>query len=115
MSAVVKLSSKMPGDFETNGLDSLASDLVHDPKTIRLGVCWFDVQKVTIDADTGEEVPTVRIRRFEPLGDADEVSQAIRDAVGEAQEKRTGRTPLPFDIVTVTDERYSDTLPEGDE
>lgn len=115
MSAVVKLSPKMPGDAETNGLDSTAELLIDEPKTIRCGVVWYDTHHVTIDTDSGEHIPTVRIRRFEPLGESDAVSQAIRDAVGLAMEERTGRTPLDFDIVTVTEERYSDPLPDGDE
>ncbi|MBT56569.1 MAG: hypothetical protein CMF72_24615 [Mameliella sp.] len=111
MSAVVKLGSKMPGDFETNGIDGLADDLIGDPTTIRMAVLWFDVSKVTVDTDAGTQVPTIRVRRIEPLGEADEVSQAIADAVGEAMEKRTGRTPLPIGIVTVSEEsRHADYL-----
>lgn len=111
MSAVVKLSSKMPGDVETNGLDQQAEQLVLDPKTIRMGVVWYDVAKITNNPDDGSVIPTVRVRRFEPLGEADEVSQAIADAVGEAMEERTGRTPLPIGIVTVDREsRHSDHL-----
>ena len=114
MSAVVKLSSKLPGDVEVNGVDQHVDSLVEDPKTLRIACVWFDVQKVTIDADTGTEIPTIRVRRIEPLGEADAVSTAIKKAVGEAMEARTGRTPLPFDIVEVTEERYSDPLPEAE-
>lgn len=115
MSAVVKLSSKLPGDFETNGVDALAADLTDSPKTVRIAVIWFDAARVVVDTDTGEHVPTIRVRRIEPLGDADEVSQAIRDTVGEAMEKRTGRTPIPFDVIAITEEQWSDTLPDGEE
>lgn len=115
MSATVRLSSKLPGDFEVNGLDQHVQELIDDPKTLRIAVVWLDTQKVTVDTDSGAEVPTIRIRRIEPLGDADDVSNEIRKAVAVAMEKRTGRTPLPFDIVEVTEERYSDTLPEDDE
>jgi len=31
MSAVVKISPKLPGDSETNGLDSTAEDLITKP------------------------------------------------------------------------------------
>lgn len=115
MSAVVKLSSKLPGDFEVNGIDALAADLTDNPKNVRIGVIWFDTARVVVDTDTGEHVPTIRVRRIEPLGDADEVSEAIRDAVGVAMEKRTGRTPIPFDVVAITEEAWSDSLPEGEE
>lgn len=104
MSAVVKLSTKLPGDDDTNGLDVQAPKLVDDPDTIRLAVVWYDVAKVTIDTDSGAHIPTVRVRRIEPLGDVGEVSDAVRKLVDDAQEKRTGRTPLPLDIVEVDDQ-----------
>ena len=103
MSAVVKLSTKLPGDHETNGLDALAKDLVDSPDTIRLAVVWLDVSKVTVETDSGSHIPTVRVRRIEPLGDVGDVSDALRKLVDEAQEQRTGRTPLPLDVVEVED------------
>lgn len=112
MSAAVKLSSALPGDFETNGVDAMAEQLVLGPKTLRCALVWFDVKDVKQDVDTSEFIPTIRVRRFEPLGDADDVSKAIRKEVEDAMERRTGRTPIPWDIVEVTEERYSDTLPE---
>lgn len=111
MSAVVKLAAKMPGDFETNGLDALADDLVDDPKQLRAAFVVFDVQKITDNTDDGSQVPTVRVRRFEPLGKADEISDAIRDAYTQAVEARTGRTALPLDLVEVLDEETP--LPDG--
>lgn len=110
MSAVVKLGSKMPGDWEVNGLDNIVDDLTEDPKQLRAGFVVFDVEKITVDADSGNQVPTVRVRRFEPLGKADEISAAIRDAYTKAVETRTGRTALPLDIVEVLE---TDQLPEG--
>lgn len=110
MSAVVKLGSKMPGDFEVNGLDALVDDLVQDPAQLRAAFVVFDVQKITDNTDDGSRVPTVRVRRFEPLGKADEISNAIREAYTQAVEERTGRKALPLDIVEVLEE---DQLPEG--
>lgn len=110
MSAVVKLSTKLPGDFETNGLDAHVEDLVENPETLRLAVVWFDTQKVVVDTDSGNHIPTVRVRRFEPLGEADDVSAAIRDAVQAAVQKRTGRTPIPFDVAEVLEGHDPDQL-----
>lgn len=115
MSAAVKLSSAMPGDFETNGVDAMAQELVDDPKTLRCAVVWFDTKDVKIDVDTGDHVPTIRVRRIEPLGDADDVTKSIRAEVEKAMEKRTGRTPIPWDVVEITEERFSDTLPQDGE
>lgn len=103
MSAVVKLSTKLPGDDDTNGLDALAGKLVDDPETIRLAVVWLDVSKVTVETDSGAHIPTVRVRRIEPIGDVGDVSDAVRKLVDQAQEERTGRRPLPMDVIEVED------------
>ena len=110
MSDAVKLGSKLPGDFEVNGLDGIVDDLNAEPKTLRAAFVLFDVEKITVNADTGTQVPTVRVRRFEPLGKSDEISAAIREAYTQAVEQRTGRTALPLDMVEVLEE---DQLPEG--
>lgn len=101
MSAVVKLSSKLPGDGETNGVDHIAGALVNDPDQLRCALVWFDTAKVTIDTDTDDHVPTIRVRRIEPLGNVADMPATIRQAVADAHEKRTGRKALPFDLVEV--------------
>lgn len=103
MSAVVKLASGMPGDFEMNGVDAMNAELVDDPKTLRMAVVWFDVKEVKVDTDSGDHVPTIRVRRIEPLGNADAVTTTVKEEVAKAIEARTGRTPVPFDIVEVTE------------
>lgn len=101
MSAVVKLSSKMPGDPETNGVDSLSRDLCLEPDTLRVAVVWFDTQKVTHDTDTGTDVPTIRVRRIEPVGYADDAPTQLVELVAAAVEERTGRKGVPFELVVV--------------
>lgn len=110
MSAAVKLSTKLPGDPTINGLDARVDDLLIDPEELVVAVCYFDVSKISRDVDSGDEVPTVRIRRVEPLGYIGDVPQAVRDAVAAAEEKRTGRKPLPFEIVEAGEHAHSDTL-----
>lgn len=104
MSAVVKLGSKMPADFETNGLDFTRDELVDDPQTLRAGFVQYDVGKIMIDPDTGEKVPTVRIRRFEPLGQSDKISAEIQQAYFKAVEDRTGKKALPLEFAEVVDQ-----------
>lgn len=104
MSAVVKLSSKMPGDPETNGVDAQAVQLVDDPEQLRCAVIWYDAGKVTIDTDSGDHIPTIRVRRIEPIGNVEAVPSEVQRLVAEAVEKRTGRTPLPFDTAEVREE-----------
>lgn len=114
MSAVVKLSTKLPGDAEVNGLDARAAWLEKHPDELLVCIAYVDVSKVTIDTDSGAHVPTVRVRRIEPLGELDDVPQAVRDAMAEAESERTGRTPIPFGVVEAGEYRHSDPLPDGD-
>lgn len=105
MSDKVKLGSKLPGDFEVNGVDQIADELIADPEAGRLAVVWFDVAKVTHDTDTGEDVPTIRVRRIEPIGEVGDVSQTIIDLVQSKIEERTGRKPLPFEVVEIVSDQ----------
>jgi hypothetical protein len=114
MSAIVKLGAALPGDFEMNGLDAQVDWLLEHPKDLLLAMVWLDTSKVTVDTDSGDHVPTVRVRRIEPLGAVGQVSDAVVKLAGEAFEERTGRRPIPMDIAEVTEERYSDTLPEDE-
>ena len=98
MSATVRLSSKLPGDPEINGLDSFVNDL-HDPETPVCVIAWVVPSKITEDLATGARVPTVEVRRIEPIGFPDEVPQSVRDLAAELYEQRTGRNPLPFEAV----------------
>jgi len=104
MSASVTLSGKLPGHEDVNGLDAIVEDLVDDPTTIRVALLWIDVPKITDNTETGARVPTVRVRRVEPLGTLDDIPDVVRDLAIKAHEARTGRTPLPFDDVTSADE-----------
>lgn len=113
MSAFVRLSSKLPGDPEINGVDALADELIKDPRRIRYGVVWFDASRVVEETDSGDIVPTLRIRRIEPIGDADEVRPEIAAAVEHAVRDRTGRTPIPFGIVEVGEDPEQLTIEEA--
>lgn len=111
MSASLKLSSKLPGDSEVNGLDSRAAWLEANPEELLVCIAYVDTAKVTIDTDSGAHIPTVRVRRIEPLGELHEVPAGVREALAAAEEKRTGRTAIPFEIVEVGEHAYGDTLP----
>lgn len=112
MSALVKLSSAMPGDAEINGVDSWADWLENNPDELLVAVVYLDTKKVTIDTDTGDHVPMVRVRRIEPLGPITGVSETVRAAVAAAEEERTGRKAIPFGVVEAGEHRFADTLPD---
>jgi hypothetical protein len=113
MSAVVKLSSKLPGETEINGVDAMVDLLTKDPETLRVGVVVFDVSKVEHDTDTGDDIPTIRLRRLEPLSNVDNMDPQLRALVDAAAEQRTGKKALPFEQVEVLD--ADDQLPEDDQ
>lgn len=114
MSAVVTLSSKLPGDGEINGLDAQAKWLEDNPDELLVAIVFLDTQKLTIDTDSGDHVPTVRIRRIEPIGTVADVPKSVRQVMGAAEEKRTGRKAIPFEIVEVGEHAFGDSLPEDD-
>jgi hypothetical protein len=92
---MTNLASNLPkGD--ANGLNALSADLVASPHDIHVVVALIDCKKTTVDNDTGEVVPTARVRRIEAI------TQADRDLAAKmlrrAMEKRTGKTVLPFDL-----------------
>lgn len=109
MSDKIKLSAALPGDEEINGLDSIADDLVAQPQRIRVALVWLDVPRITDNTETGARVPTVRVRRIEPLGTVEEIPDEIRKLAAQIHEERTGRVPLPFDDVELSrDETLED-------
>lgn len=110
MSAQVKLSSKLPGDEEINGLDAIAEDL-HEETTI-VALVWISPREVRRMIATGDEVPVVEIRRIEPLGTPDVLPKEVVKLALDQQEQRTGRTPLPIDQV-VAPKGDVDELDEG--
>jgi len=95
MSAIIKLSSKLPGDEEINGLDANVGHFLEDQTPV-LCLAWVVAKHVTRNIETGDEVPTVEVRRIEPIGTPDVVPQHVQDLAAELYEMRTGRNPLPI-------------------
>ena len=96
MSESLRLSSKLPGDPNINGLDALAPELAADPSRIIVALVWLDVAKI---ASYPETIPTVRVRKVEPLGTPADVPAAIVELAQHREAARTGRTPLPFEVI----------------
>lgn len=101
MSATIKLSSRLPGDEEINGLDDLVPELLEDPQQVVCAIVWFKVKDVRriIERrdDEPAEIPTVEVARVEPIDVVGRVPAAIITLAAELYEKRTGNNPLPFD------------------
>jgi hypothetical protein len=112
VSTEVKLAGRLPQSAESNGMYSVQPELLTDPEEQRLAVIWYDVLKITRDVDQGDEVPTIRVLKIEPMGQVDDASQALREMVMQKAEARLGHTPLPFDQ---HDPDGVALLPSGDE
>ena len=117
MSKLVKLSSKLPGDEEINGVDHLAGELVSDPDQILVCIAWMKVRKVEKLIEVGDgdpdEVPTVEIARIEPIDQVQRVPKDIIEMAARLNETRTGHRPLPFDEIRPDSElAYTTSTPE---
>lgn len=92
----VTLGGTLPAD-DRNGLTALARRLIGNPEAVHVVVALVDCSRITRKIDTGDEVPTVRIRAIEPIGehaDAKEMRRLLR----RAYERRTGKTELPLEL-----------------
>lgn len=108
MSAVAKLRAKLPGNPDINGLDGIAAELLQTPEKVRCAFIWYDVSQILEDVATGNHVPTIEVRRFEPIGDADAVPTEIREAVAAMADQRLGKQALPFEEISPRDDGDDD-------
>jgi hypothetical protein len=89
------LSGALPkGD--ANGLGPIVRTLIDEPHRYHVLMAIVDCAKVTTNNDTGEVVPTARIRRVEVVLDDDLTS--AQQLMRRALEHRTGRQVLPLDL-----------------
>lgn len=92
----VKLASALP-DGESNGLIALVQHLINSPADLTLCVVLIDTMRLTTEMDNGDVIPTARVRRIEPVTDAEDQG-VIRRIMARAQEARTGKTVLPYEL-----------------
>lgn len=82
------------GDADGTGV--IIRDLIDKPHRYHVLLCVVDCSKVTTDHDTGEHVPTIRVRRAEVITRDD--LPAAEKLIRRALEKRSGATVLPLEI-----------------
>ena len=95
MSNDANISGAIPkGD--ANGLGPIVRDLIDHPHRYHVLMAIVDCSKVTTNNDSGEVIPTARLRRVEAVLAADlaVAEQLMRRAL----EKRSGRQMLPIDL-----------------
>lgn len=98
----VNLQSSLPAD-DRNGLANLAGKLIDDPEHVHVVVALVDCTKITTKVESGDQVPTARIRAIEPIAqhaDAAEMERLLR----RAYERRTGKVELPLELERELDE-----------
>lgn len=112
MSSSVKLASSLPTHDELNGLRFLANDIVESPDELVVAVVVLGTQKLTTDVETGDVVPTTRVRRVEPITN-DEDRARLGNIATRALERRTGKTVLPLDLEDELREAFGATTKEN--
>lgn len=91
---MTKISSSLPKEYEDDGLGSINRELIEHPHDTHIVIAVIDCKSITHDVDKGYEVATARILHIEPMRD-EAAAERARDLLQAAQERRTGRTPLP--------------------
>ncbi len=92
---MTKLASNLPGG-DANGLTAIARQLIDAPHDVHVVVALVDCKKTTTDNDSGEIIPTARVRRIEVIDDQDK--DLAQKMLRRALERRTGKAVLPFDL-----------------
>jgi hypothetical protein len=91
----VKLAGALPLS-DKNGIDAISASLVDNPETGHLIVALVDCSRVTTNNDTGDIVPTMRIRAIEGHRVDTPDGEHLRRALAQAYEQRTGKVELPL-------------------
>jgi hypothetical protein len=91
-----KLSGSLP-EGEANGLSAIMRELVESPNTVHVVIALVDCSAVTTKTDSGDVIPTARIRRIEAIKDASD-GHRLRVLLRREWERRTGKTVLPFEL-----------------
>jgi hypothetical protein len=90
----ITLSGAQPEEA-TNGLLAHSKEFLDHPKELRLIVAVVSSSKTVENHDKNDTYPTVRIRHWEIVPDADK--KAVADVLGRALADRTGMMELPLE------------------
>lgn len=108
MSGPKMLATLPSGDG--NGLTAIIHDMIANPEEFRVAICIVDCKGVNYDTDSGDRIPTVRVRRIEAItdrGDMDVADTLMRRAM---QRRSLGgeQEELPFDIEADLEKAFGD-------
>lgn len=96
MTAAAFLSGRLPAG-EANGLAAIVRELVDDPTRVHTLVVLADCVRVTQLVESGDTVPTIRIRRVEAITAPDD-QEGLRRLLMREFERRTGQAVLPLEL-----------------
>ncbi len=101
---MTSIAGKLP-DGDGNGLNAVAGELIENPHKVHVAIVLVDCAKITTKPDTGEVVPTARIRRIEVIGEAGDQYQ-MRRLLQREFERRTGQAVLPWELEQATRDAF---------
>jgi hypothetical protein len=93
------MSAKMSGGLpkgDANGLSPIVRDLIDHPHRFHVLLAIVDCKSIHTDNDSGEIVPTARVRRVEVVLPED--LKTAEKLLRRSLEKRAGKTVLPMDL-----------------
>lgn len=99
----VTLLGSLPND-DRNGIGMISSALCDSPESVHVIIALVDCTKITTKVESGDIIPTARIRHVEAFpgvtADASEVRRLLRRAF----ERRTGKEELPLEFERAIDD-----------
>lgn len=109
----IRLSGRLPRD-ERDGTGAISAAMVNDPESKHVIIAVVDCSKITTETDTGEVVPTARVRAIEAFTqDSPDGKEAYR-IWQRAWELRTGQQQLPFELDREVREVFDNFSPDED-
>lgn len=94
MSVPIRVSSKLPDTYDSNGLLEMISRFVRADEPV-LAIVRLDTVRLTTRVEDGLVVPTIEIREAEPEG-KHLPSETLRDLLERARDDRTRVATLPY-------------------
>lgn len=101
----IKLAGALPRGH-ANGLEPIVMDLINHPDRYKVVLAIVDCKKIETDTDTGEVIPTARVRRIEAITGSDR--DTARRLMQRAIEERTGSPVLPMDVEDEVESAFVD-------
>lgn len=93
----VTLSGNLPAD-DRNGFGAISAALVDEPEAVHVVIALVDCTKITTKVESGEIIPTARIRAIEAFRAETADAKEVRRLWRRAFERRTGKFELPLEI-----------------